>query len=546
MSKLFWRALKAAPAIIASSVVVTNGAIAQTVTPDESPVGKTLDQIAQYNETDDHALSQATDINQLTGEHALSQVTNVTQLRDVSPADWAYEALRSLVNRYGCIVGYPDQTYKGNKSLSRYEFAAGLNACLNQIERLIASSEAVLREDIETINRLLQEFEAELATLSGRVDNLESRTAFLEDHQFSTTTKLKGEVIFALGNTFGNDTDSQFTFSDRVRLNFDSSFTGKDLLRTRLQAGNTQGFKAGITGTDSTRLSFDQGGNSNDIRIDDLFYRFPVGDRVRVWLAANSIGTHNILRIGNPYLKSTSAGALSRFHIRNPLIFRAVQGAGVGANVKISDIFSFNTSYLSTSNDAADPSLREGLFNGSFSASGQIVAEPTDNLEINFAYVRTFETGDDVNISGSTVSGNAKRPFGRVDTSTNRFGLGANYQFGDRVAIAATGAYTDASEKGGIGDGQADIWTWSANIAFLDLIKEGSVLAVAGGLPPKLTGGDNVVEDPDTSYIIEVFYKYPVNKNLIITPGFYVVTNPDHDNDNDTAYVGVIRTTFKF
>ena len=530
MSRLFWRALKAAPAILASSVMVTNAAVAQTLTPNESSIDATLGKIAQYNKT---------------GNHSMSQVTNVNQLRDVSPADWAYEALRSLVDRYGCIVGYPDQTYKGNKALSRYEFAAGLNACLNQIERLIASSEAVLREDIETINRLLQEFEAELAALGGRVDSLESRVAFLEDHQFSTTTKLKGEVLFTLGNTFGDDIDSQFTFSDRVRLNFNSSFTGKDLLRTRLQAGNTQGFKAGITGTDSTRLAFDQGGNTNDIRIDDLYYRFPAGDRVRVWLAGNSIGTHNILQIGNPYLKSTGAGALSRFHTRNPLIFRPVQGTGFGANVKLSDIFKFNASYLATSNDGADPSLGEGLFNGSFSGAAQLVASPTDNLEINFAYVRTFETGDDVNISGSTVSGNAKRPFGRVDTTTNRFGLGATYQFGDRVAIAATGAYADATQKEG-GDGNADIWTWSANVAFLDLIKEGSVLAIAGGLPPKLTDGDGATEDPDTSYIIELFYKYPVNKNIIVTPGFYVVTNPDHDDSNDAAYVGVVRTTFKF
>ncbi len=104
-------------------------------------------------------------------EDLFNQVNNVNQLRDVSPTDWAYEALRSLVDRYGCIVGFPNQTYRGNQALSRYEFAAGLNACLNQIERLIASSEAVLREDIETINRLMQEFEAELASLDGRVDN---------------------------------------------------------------------------------------------------------------------------------------------------------------------------------------------------------------------------------------------------------------------------------------------------------------------------------------------------------------------------------------
>lgn len=125
----------------------------------------------------------------------LSQVTNVNQLRDVSPTDWAYEALRSLVDRYGCIAGYPNQTYRGSQALTRYEFAAGLNSCLNQIERLIASSEAVSQEDLATINRLSQEFEAELASIGGRIDSLETRTAFLEDNQFSTTTKLGGKSV---------------------------------------------------------------------------------------------------------------------------------------------------------------------------------------------------------------------------------------------------------------------------------------------------------------------------------------------------------------
>ena len=90
-------------------------------------------------------------------ESDLGQVTNVQQLRDVAPTDWAYEALRSLVDRYSdarslapdgvlkdtashnagshrCISGFPDNTYRGNQPLSRYEFAAGLNSCLNQIE----------------------------------------------------------------------------------------------------------------------------------------------------------------------------------------------------------------------------------------------------------------------------------------------------------------------------------------------------------------------------------------------------------------------------
>lgn len=69
---------------------------------------------------------------------SMAQVTNVSQLRDVQPSDWAYEAMRSLVERYGCLAGYPDGTFRGDRSLTRFEFAAGLNACLEQINRIIA------------------------------------------------------------------------------------------------------------------------------------------------------------------------------------------------------------------------------------------------------------------------------------------------------------------------------------------------------------------------------------------------------------------------
>ncbi|MEO1692133.1 MAG: iron uptake porin, partial [Cyanobacteria bacterium J06631_6] len=169
----------------------------------------------------------------------MGQVTNVNQLRDVSPTDWSYEALRSLVDRYGCISGFPNQTYRGNQPLSRYEFAAGLNSCLNQIERLIAAGGSdVGQADLEQIERLSQEFEGELAVLGGRVDEIESRTAVLEDSQFSTTTKLVGEVVFNIAQAFGDeraegsadnpDLDSEVVFTDRVRLQLVSSFTGKD------------------------------------------------------------------------------------------------------------------------------------------------------------------------------------------------------------------------------------------------------------------------------------------------------------------------------
>ncbi|BBD58287.1 S-layer region-like protein [Nostoc sp. HK-01] len=135
------------------------------------------------------------------------QVTSVSQLTDVQPTDWAFQALQSLVERYGCIAGYPNSTYRGNRALTRYEFAAGLNACLNRVNELIASSTAdlVTKEDLATLQKLQKDFAETLTEVRGRVDALENRTAILESQQFSTTTKFNGEVIFSVGGVFGED-----------------------------------------------------------------------------------------------------------------------------------------------------------------------------------------------------------------------------------------------------------------------------------------------------------------------------------------------------
>ncbi len=529
MSKLFWRAIKSVPAIAVGSLLVANASLAQAK-PKIQNIEKSIAQIDQY---------------QNSAENSLSQVTNVNQLRDVSPADWAYEALRSLVDRYGCIAGFPNQTYRGNQALSRYEFAAGLNSCLNQIERLVASSEAVVREDIDTISRLTQEFEAELATLSGRVDDIESRTAFLEDNQFSTTTKLKGEVIFAIADTFGDgegvDGDpTQTTFSDQVRLNFDSSFTGKDRLRTRLRAGNVARLDQ-ATGFDATRLGFDFN-NGNNIVVDDLYYRFPLLDgKVKATVGTSSLGVHNIFDLNNPILTSNGTGALSRFIRRNPILFQGIQGAGVGLSTKFGPA-KITGHYLA--DDAADSTSGEGLFNGSFSTGAQASLSPTDDLDLSLTYVYEYQTSDEVNLTGGTSSDLAQAPFGAVDTRAHQFGLGANYGLGDRFLLSATGALSLASDAAGNND--ATLYTAALTASLLDIGKEGAVFSVAGGVPPNLTENDGGAEDEDTTFLIEAQYKYPINKNVIITPGAFVVINPEGNSDNDTQVVGVLRTTFKF
>ena len=63
--------------------------------------------------------------------------------------------------------------------MTRYEFAAGLNACLDKVTELIRAGTGNLatKEDLMTLQKLQEEFAAELATLRGRVDGLEARTA---------------------------------------------------------------------------------------------------------------------------------------------------------------------------------------------------------------------------------------------------------------------------------------------------------------------------------------------------------------------------------
>ena len=258
---------------------------------------------------------------------AISQnVTSVSQLSDVRSTDWAFTALQSLVERYGVIAGYPDRTFRGKQALSRYEFAAGLNSALDKINEIISAglADKVGKEDLATLQKLQEEFAAELATLRGRVDALDAKTAKLESQQFSTTTKLRGEAIFSLvaasDGVVGTGTDRTNTvFSYRTRLNLDTSFTGKDLLRTRLQASNTQNVIApALASGNGTRLSYDTGGAANTFDINRLFYRFPLGDTFTAYVAP--IGqTEDIIDPLNP-LTNDGQGTISRFGRLSPLL----------------------------------------------------------------------------------------------------------------------------------------------------------------------------------------------------------------------------------
>jgi hypothetical protein len=489
----------------------------------------------------------------------LNQVTNVSQLKDVAPTDWSYEALRSLVERYGCLAGFSDRTYRGNQSLSRYEFAAGLNSCLNQIERLIAASETVVKEDLLTLNRLTQEFQAELATVSGKIDSLESRTTFLEDRQFSTTTKLTGSAVFGLAsvltgdNTDGEKIDRVAVLGDRARLAFNTSFTGEDLLLTFLSTGNFPFFSE-VTGTFEGQIGYSEDVD-HQLRAIAVAYYFPVGDRMQVVVEGNGGFSYDFADTLNPLdtLDDSGSGAISYFGNRNP-IYNQVAGAGIGTRTQLGK-FELSLGYLAPT--AAEPSEGNGLFNGAYSALGQLVFKPSDNFKLGLTYVNAYNNSD--TFTGSNLANFRNftaTEFGEAaDTSSNSYGVGASWQISDRFIVSGWGGYINervlSTLDGKIERGDREILNWAVTLAFPDLIKEGSLGGIVVGMEPKviestvnIPGFEN--EDRDTSLHVEAFYQHRINDNISITPGVIWITAPNANQDNDDIVIGTLRTTFNF
>ncbi|MFP4220014.1 MAG: iron uptake porin [Phormidium sp.] len=501
-------------------------------------------------------LSQVLSVNDFSLEEnnaSLDQVTSVSQLSDVQPTDWAFQALQSLVERYGCIAGYPDGTFRGNNFMTRYEFAAGLNACLDQIVAIVGDGDSLDPSDLATIRRLQEEFAAELATLRGRVDGLEARTAELEANQFSTTTKLNGEAIFALSDTFGDaigagEDLTQTQLAYRVRLNFDSSFTGRDRLRVRLQDRNIDEFRGGLTGTNMTRMGF--AGNTGGVEVDDIYYRFPLGDNFRAYIGGK-VDANDIANLFSPQASSGS-GSVSRFGRYNPL-FRLASGAGGAIQGRFGD-FGLDVGYLAGNGNNPEP--ENGLFNGQFGAFANLTYGLGDNVDLGVSYHRNYFPGDEVGLAGSTGSSRANNPFGG-DVAVSSDSVGGQLRVGlGAIDLAGWFGFTWANAQNnanGFQDGdQAEVINYSLSLSAPDLGGDGNLAAIIVGVPPQATRVENSdpgvlgLEDTDTSLHIEAFYRYRLNDNIAITPGFFVITNPEHNENNDAQWVGTIRTTFSF
>ncbi|TVQ21388.1 MAG: hypothetical protein EA367_06050 [Leptolyngbya sp. DLM2.Bin15] len=489
----------------------------------------------------------------------MAQVTSVSQLSDVQPTDWAFQALQSLIERYGCIAGYPDGTFRGHQSMSRYEFAAGLNACLEGLARA-----AISAPDPTVIERLLAEFSDELASLRDRVDTLESRIALLEGQQFSTTTRLFGQLVVGVQGRTDNradffpvdgvrDTDdpsTQINLITNAQLSLLTQFNPNSLLLIGMQGGS------GSTAprlTNDTRLSY-EGSTDNSLQLSDLTYRQLIGDNFAIVVGPRGVNAVNVFRGANR-VESAGFGPLSAFAQRNPVISVGGGDTGLGFDWQVAPWMSVQGVYA-TSNG---PDPARGLFGGDFGDTvlgTQLAFAPTDTLDIALNYVNAYtRSGNLRNSIGDSQVTAASTPL-----NTNAFGATIAWQATSRFRVGGWAGYTNSQIPGRSGD--VETVNWMAFLNIVDLFSSNDLLGLYVGQPPKITSsnlplGQNLPDrlaggpgaaggQPGTTTHVELFYRNRITDNIAITPGFILVFNPGHTPNSETVLIGVLRTTLTF
>ncbi|MGL5033949.1 MAG: iron uptake porin [Microcystaceae cyanobacterium] len=479
-------------------------------------------------------------------------ITSVSSLRDVSPTDWAYQALLSLAERYGCLAGHPDFTFRGNRAMTRSEFAAGLNACQNSIKQLLQENSKVLNEDLEVLKRLSRDFESQLAALAGRVSNLESRIGYLEDHQFSTTTKLNGIANFVLTGSSGEG-ETNVVFQQRVRLTANTSFTGRDLLVARMAMGNSTIPNLGEGTKEVTQANQWYGDFNNRNFLVTLSYLFPVTDRLTMLITpVGGLHADYAYPPVNPYFEDFNGGTttLSTFAQRNQILSLG-GGTGTAFSYRVTNSLTWGGGYYAGLGNI--PSQGNGLFNGTFSAGTSLKWQATEGFTLGANYIHGYFTPGSFGFSDNATSFGlpaysgtaiANNTLAKYATNTNAYGGEFFWQPSPNFGIGAWIGYAQATA---IGVGKGELWNYALSFVFPNLGQEGNLGAFIIGAQPYLGSLTGVESFPNSTPLhLEAFYRYQINNNLSITPGVIWHPAPNQNQSNPDIITGTIRTTFTF
>ena len=384
-------------------------------------------------------------------------------------------------------------------------------------------------------NTFINEVSEDIANLKGRVDGLEVKQKEFEAGGFSDTTTLDGKVNFTVGalsyDGTGTDTVSneaalfQYTWTG----NLNTSFTGDDNLYVRLKTGNASSW---TKDKDHNTYLSSAKGNSDALKVDKIWYSFPVGESHTVFVGPkieNYYMHGTTPSIYKPVLKAFTLGG-------NAAAYGASTDTGAGWVYKADNGFALSSNIVSkgktTQEDANENYVESGLFTNESKTSWATQVGLTKdqwsvsgivNLKYNDwgdSYFSTA-TGDDRNENSTNYGLRAWWRPAETGTATPEISFGYDYSTLDGYS---TNDSTDAFFVG---------LTW------LDTFSADDRIGVAFGQPQMR---ENTGAEP---FMWEAYYGFKVNDSVTVTPTIFGASNANGTDGED--YTGaVIETQFKF
>lgn len=517
----------------------------------------------------------------------LAQVTTVSELSDVQPGDWAFTALQRLVEEYGCLEGYPDRTFRGNRALTRYEFAAGLNACLDVVLQLVGTG------DLDEVRRLQEAFSEELIAVRSRVDTLEADVAELAANQFSTTTKFSaqfyshlnwatasGDVLAEGVNVFApardpvtNEPvvrtiteDPELLFSYYTWLNFTTSFSGEDRLQLQLTTGDGNGAanfygSAGLFNTYGVPFTLQTGttGGEDNLIVREVFYSFPVGDKLAFTIGP-AINWYR--HFDNNRFTFFGTGANSFNSSGGTQVNAIDRGAGAVAEWDIANWLDLRVGYLAENTEflpGPRSSTSNGLFDGTTTLTGQVGLYPTDDLSLRLLYNRTNLDPNPAGFVGGAVSeplyGFADDGFGGPLRTATADTFLVNFDWLITKGLGLFGRYSYGSTNlfpvsDTLPDGEVNAQSVQVGVAFPDLFKKGAQGIISYVRPFDVLDGRDFLAsgggDGSVQQEVEISYRYPLSQNFAIVPSFYWINNANNFGENPDIYVLNLQAQLAF
>ena len=376
----------------------------------------------------------------------------------------------------------------------------------------------------------INEVSEDIAILKGRVDGLEAQQNNFEAGAFSETTSMDGKAIFGIGavdyseasNTSSEATSSWYTYT----MNLNTTFTGDDNLYVRIKTGNhTDWTKSKTYGS----YLVSGNGNGGALKVDKIWYQFPVGDNNTVWVGPqieNYYMHGTTPSIYKPVTKQFTLGGNGEAYGASTdtgagWAYKADNGFAVSSNIgtKSTTTTSGTNTGLLTNESKTSWATQVGYTKPNYSVSALLNIKSNDWSD---TYYHTADHGTGGNGNFTSVG---LRGWWRPDDAG--------------TATPSISVGFDTTEYDGAPSSTSNSTAYFVGLNWQDMFQADDKIGLAFGQP---TTNESESVDP---FAYEVYYSFNPNDSVTVTPAVFGGTDRNGTSGAD-IFGAVLETTFKF